>query len=69
MCDNCTLIQQLYFWTLSSSSFVSFRFVSDTVFCLRLQVEHTQLGPIHGASPYLRPRAPTQDTLFKVDTA
>jgi hypothetical protein len=28
--------------------------VPDTRFCLRLQVEPTQLGPIDRASPYLR---------------
>jgi hypothetical protein len=28
--------------------------VSDTGFCLRLQVKPTQLGPIDRASPYLR---------------
>jgi hypothetical protein len=28
--------------------------VSDTGFCLRLQVKPTQFGPIDGASPYLR---------------
>jgi hypothetical protein len=27
--------------------------VSETGFCLRLQVKHTQLGPIDRANPYL----------------
>jgi hypothetical protein len=40
------LVQMLCFWTLS--------IVSETGFCLRLQVEPTQLGPIDRASPYLQ---------------
>jgi hypothetical protein len=32
--------------------------VLETVFCLRLQVEPTQLGPVNRASPYLRTPAP-----------
>jgi hypothetical protein len=34
--------------------------VSETGFCLRLQVKPTQLGPIDRASPYLRTPVPTQ---------
>jgi hypothetical protein len=30
--------------------------VSETGFCLRLQVKSTQLGPIDRVSPYLRTR-------------
>jgi hypothetical protein len=39
--------------------------VSETGFCLRLQVESTQLGPIDRASPSLRTLAPTQDRIYK----
>jgi hypothetical protein len=35
--------------------------ILDTGSCIHLQVEHTQLGPIDRASPYLRTPAPTQD--------
>jgi hypothetical protein len=38
-------------------------YVLETGFCLRLQVEPTQLGPIDTASPYLRTPAPTQDSI------
>jgi hypothetical protein len=34
--------------------------VSETGFSLRLQMEPTQLGPIHRASPYLRTPVPAQ---------
>jgi hypothetical protein len=43
--------------------------VSENGFCLRLQVEPTQLGPIARASPYLRTPAPTQDRVYKPSTA
>jgi hypothetical protein len=43
--------------------------VSETGFCLRLQVEPTQLGPIDRASPYLRTLAPTQDRVYRPSTA
>jgi hypothetical protein len=36
---------------------------SETGFCLRLQVEPTQLGPIDNSSPYLQTSAPTQDRI------
>jgi hypothetical protein len=39
--------------------------VSETEFCLRLQVEPTELGPMDRASPYLRTPAPTQDTVYE----
>jgi hypothetical protein len=55
------LIQILCFWTLSIILFLPkntvlsiFRNnVSETGFCLRLQVKYTKLGPIDRASPYL----------------
>jgi hypothetical protein len=43
--------------------------VSETGFCLRLQVEPIQLGPIDRASPCLRTPAPTQDRIYKPSTA
>jgi hypothetical protein len=43
--------------------------VSETAFCLRLQVEPIQLGPVDRASPYLRTPAPTQDGIYKPSTA
>jgi hypothetical protein len=55
-------MQSLCFWTLSIVLFFySKRNVSQTGFCLHLQVETSQLGPINTASPYLRTPAPTQD--------
>jgi hypothetical protein len=48
-------LQLLSFWTLSIVLFlVKVHNVSKTGFCLRLQVQPTQLGPIDRASPYLR---------------
>jgi hypothetical protein len=38
----------------TSCFYISKHNVSETVFCLRLQVEPTQLSPIDRASPYLR---------------
>jgi hypothetical protein len=71
--DDGTLIQILYFWTLSIVLFyIKYRPVyiskyndSDTGSCLRLQVKPTQLGPIDKASPYLRWRRqnPVSETL------
>jgi hypothetical protein len=37
--------------------------ISETGFCLRLQVESTQLDPIDRASPYLQTPASTQDRI------
>jgi hypothetical protein len=59
-------VQILCFWSLSIvlslSKSRSFHFskhnVSDTGFCLRLQVKPTQLGLIDRASPYLRTPVP-----------
>jgi hypothetical protein len=31
-----------------------FHNIPETEFCLCLQIKHTQLGPIDGASPYIR---------------
>jgi hypothetical protein len=55
-------VQILCLWTLSIGLslyenrpvFSSEHSVSETGFCLRLQVQHTQLNPINRASPYLR---------------
>jgi hypothetical protein len=55
-------VQILCFWTLSivlslskkRPDYFSKHNVSETGFCLRLQVKPTQLGPIDRASPYLR---------------
>jgi hypothetical protein len=62
ICDDGTLAQVLCFWTLSivlfssetPSVFVSKHNVSETGFCLLLQVETTQLGPIDKANTYRR---------------
>jgi hypothetical protein len=60
-------MQILCFWTLPidlslSKNTVLFIFskhnVSETGFCLRLQVEPTRLGPVNRASPYLRTPMP-----------
>jgi hypothetical protein len=46
--------QLLCFWTLPIVLFLFKTYVSETGFCVRLQVEPTQLGPIDKASPYHR---------------
>jgi hypothetical protein len=60
ICDDGILVQILSVWTFSIvlslfklSSYVSKLNVSETRFCLRLQVKLIQLGPIDKASPYL----------------
>jgi hypothetical protein len=62
--DNGILIQLLCFWTLSIVLFLLKTHASETGFCLCLQVEPPQLGPIDRASPYLRTPAPTQDRIL-----
>jgi hypothetical protein len=52
------LLHILCCWTYSSPCFYLKHNVSETRFCLRLQVEPTQLGPIDRASPYLRTPVP-----------
>jgi hypothetical protein len=60
--EDGTLVQILRFWTLSiilsclkcRPVSLSKHKVSETGFCLRLQVKPTQLAPIDRASPYLR---------------
>jgi hypothetical protein len=53
-CDHGILIELLCFWTLSIFCFYLKQYnVSETAFCLRLQVEPTHLVPIDRASPYL----------------
>jgi hypothetical protein len=55
-------VQLLCFWTLSivlclskkSPVYFSKHNVSETGYCLRLQVKLTHLGPIDRASPYLQ---------------
>jgi hypothetical protein len=54
-------VQILCFWTLSIVLFLSknrlvyfSKHVSETGFCVRLQVKPTQLGPTDSANPYLR---------------
>jgi hypothetical protein len=62
VCDDGTLVQILCFWTLyivlslfkSRLVSLSKHSVSETRFCLRLQVKPTQFGPIDTAGPYLR---------------
>jgi hypothetical protein len=48
------IIQLLRFWTSSIDLFLCKNNVSETEFCLRLQVEPTQMGQIDRASPCLR---------------
>jgi hypothetical protein len=57
--------QLLCFWILSIVLFYLKYNISETVFCLRLQVEPTQLGPIDTASPYSQRRRqnPVSETL------
>jgi hypothetical protein len=49
--------------------FFSKHYVTETGFCLRLQVKPTQLGPIHRQSPYLRTKlyrlGPTEYALLE----
>jgi hypothetical protein len=40
-----------------------------TGFCLHLKVKRIELGPVDRASPYLRTLAPTQDGVYKPNTA
>jgi hypothetical protein len=40
--------------------------ISETGFCLRLQVDPNQLGPIDRVTPYFWTPAPTQDRIYKV---
>jgi hypothetical protein len=42
--------------------------ISETEFCLRLQIKPIQLGPIDTASPYLRTSAQTQYRVYKPGT-
>jgi hypothetical protein len=60
------ILQLLAFWTLPTILFLIFRNnISETGFCLRLQVKPTQLGPLDRTSPYLRTAVPTQDRIYK----
>jgi hypothetical protein len=43
--------------------------VSETAFCLRLQVKATELGPIDRASAYLRISTPSPGRVYKPVTA
>jgi hypothetical protein len=53
------------FWTLSTILFLfKTRNISETAFCLHLQVEPTKLGPVDRASPYLQTPAPTQYRIY-----
>jgi hypothetical protein len=60
------LIQLLCSWIFSIVLYLfKAHSISETGFCLRLHVEHVQLGAIDRASPYLRTPAPTQDRIYK----
>jgi hypothetical protein len=50
-------------WTSSIVLPLNENSISETAFCLRLQVEPTQLGPMHRASLYLRRPEWTPGTL------
>jgi hypothetical protein len=53
--DDGILIRLLCFWTLSAVAFLFETYnVSETGFCLLLQVEDTKLGTLDRAIPYLR---------------
>jgi hypothetical protein len=59
VCDDGTSVQITCFWTSCLSLkcrpvYISKHNVSETGFCLRLQVKPTQLGPIDRASPYFQ---------------
>jgi hypothetical protein len=72
ICSNSSLSIKLFCnWTLSIVLFFLKKphNVSETGFCLRLQVAPTQLGPIDRASPYLRTDATTQEREYKLRTA
>jgi hypothetical protein len=56
----------LRFWTLSIVLFYLKHNVSETGFCLHLQVDPSQLGSIDKDSPYLQIPAPSQDQVKKV---
>jgi hypothetical protein len=61
--DDGLLIKLFCNWKLSIVLFFLKKThdVSETGFCLRLQVAPTQLGPMDRASPYLRTTATTQE--------
>jgi hypothetical protein len=42
--------------------------ISETGFCLRLQMGHTQLGPLHRVSPYLSILAQLSRFYLKMET-
>jgi hypothetical protein len=70
ICYDSILIQLLCFWTVSIVLFLYLKHnVSETGFCLLLQVAPTELGPTDRASPYFRTPAPTQDRVYKPSTA
>jgi hypothetical protein len=48
------MLRLLCFWIFSIVLFLFKTHVSDTGFCLRLQVKPTQLGPIERANHYLQ---------------
>jgi hypothetical protein len=57
VCGDGILIRLLWFWTLSIVVFLFKTYsISNTKFCLRLQVENAQLGTYDRANPYLRPQ-------------
>jgi hypothetical protein len=66
-----SVVQILRFWTLYIFLSLPKRrpvyflehYVSETGFCLRIQVRATHLGPIDRASPYLRRQNPVSETL------
>jgi hypothetical protein len=49
---------------LKTALFIFQNNVSETGFCLRLQVKPTQLGPIDRASPYLRTESSLRNVVF-----
>jgi hypothetical protein len=57
-------LQLLSFWTLSIIVFFKAHNVLKTGFCLRLQVEPTQLGSIDRAVPYLRTPTESESELL-----
>jgi hypothetical protein len=62
-------VQLLCFWTLSIVLFFYLKHVSETGFCLNLQVQAYSDGPINRASPYLWTPAPTQDRIYCINQA
>jgi hypothetical protein len=62
----CCNYSVIVLWTLFIILFLfKTHNILETGFCLLLQVDPSQLGPINRASTYLQTPAPTQDRVYK----